>query len=85
MLIETNYVKRIQDKIDELKEELDECDSRESKAYLNGQIDILQSIALPQARFYEWNEYNFSECANRKDSKIQELYWDSRMEKSLNT
>lgn len=78
MLIETNYVKRIQDKIDELKDELDECDGRESKAYLNGQIDILKSIALPQARFYEWNEFAFSECANRKDSKIQELYNEIR-------
>ena len=73
-MIELNFVSDIQDKIDELKELYESTDSRDLQNKALWQIEILEEVALPYAKMYNYNLAVLSEC---RDKLIRKLESDS--------
>ena len=55
MIIELNFQKEIEDKISELKELYNSTDSRDLQNKALWQIEILEEVALPYAKMYNYN------------------------------
>ena len=70
-MIELNFQKEIQDKIDELKELYDSTDSRDLQNKALWQIEILEEVALPYAKMYNYNLAVLSECRDKLYKRLE--------------
>lgn len=71
-MIEVNYVKEIKDKIEQLKELYESTESLELQHKYLWQIEILELVALPQARYYEYNLGVLTEGLHKLHRKLEE-------------
>ena len=72
MIIELNFQKEIEDKISELKEIYNTTDSRDLQNKALWQIEILEEIALPYAKVYNYNLAVLSECRDKLYKRLEE-------------
>lgn len=71
-MIELNFQKEIEDKISELKEIYDSTDSRDLQNKALWQIEILEDVALPYAKMYNYNLAVLSECRDKLYKRLEE-------------
>lgn len=77
-LVETNFVKEIENRINQMKSDYDEADSQYLQhKYLN-QIEMLELVALPLAKLYHYNLSTTTECLHKKDKYIEQLQSEIR-------
>ena len=72
MIIELNFQKEIEDKISELKELYNSTDSRDLQNKALQQIEILEDVALPYAKMYNYNLAVLSECRDKLYRRLEE-------------
>lgn len=72
MIIELNFQKEIEDKISELKELYNSTDSRDLQNKALWQIEILEDVALPYAKMYNYNLAILSECRDKLYKRLEE-------------
>ena len=83
-LVETNFVKEIENRINQIKSDYDEADSQYLQhKYLN-QIEMLELVALPLAKLYHYNLSTTTECLHKKDKYIEQLQSEIRILKGDN-
>lgn len=83
-LVETNFVKEIENRINQMKSDYDEADSQYLQhKYLN-QIEMLELVALPLAKLYHYNLSTTTECLHKKDKYIEQLQSEIRILKGDN-
>lgn len=70
-MIELNFSKKIQDKINELKDLYNTTDSRDLQNKALWQIEILEEIALPYAKVYNYNLAVLSECRDKLYKRLE--------------
>ena len=71
-MIELNFVSEIQDKINELRELYDSTDSRDLQSKVLWKIEILEEVALPYAKMYNYNLAVLSECRDKLYRRLEE-------------
>lgn len=71
-MIELNFSKEIQDKINELKELYESTDSRDLQNKALWQIEILEEVVLPYAKTYNYNLAVLSECRDKLYKRLEE-------------
>ena len=71
MIIELNFQKEIEDKISELKELYNSTDSRDLQNKALWQIEILENVALPYGKMYNYNLAVLSECRDKLYKRLE--------------
>ena len=83
-LVETNFVKEIENRINQMKSDYDEADSQYLQhKYLN-QIEMLELVALPLAKKFHYNLNIITNCLHKKDKYIEQLQAEIRSLKGDN-
>ena len=71
-MIELDFIYEVKEKIKELKELYDTTDSRDLQNKALWQIEILEEIALPYAKMYNYNLAVLSECRDKLYRRLEE-------------
>ena len=71
-MIELDFIYEVKEKIKELKELYDTTDSRDLQNKALWQIEILEEIALPYAKVYNYNLAVLSECRDKLYKRLEE-------------
>lgn len=77
-LVETNFVKEIENRINQMKSDYDEADSQYLQHKYINQIEMLELVALPLAKLYHYNLSTTTECLHKKDKYIEQLQSEIR-------